>query len=348
MVPATDWTEVVAPDEPERFQRLAENLREMQRRNAKGGPARRTLHAVGQAGLEAELTILADVPDYARIGMFAAPAKYRAYVRFSNGHGLPEPDRKPAVRGIGVKVVGVPGKKLIPGLEEAKTQDFLLINSRATLFHNAEEFVGFILAATNPFRLLPWLLGNFGFGRSVRFMRALLRKLSEPIASLATTEYHTALPLKFGPYAAHFALAPQAQPEPGAKPGTSPNYLKEDLEARLTKQPVVYDLRAQFFCDEFRTPIEDAAKEWDEKDAPFVTLGRLTLLQQDPASPRGRQVAAMIERMSFDPWHTTDDFRPLGNMMRARSPAYRLSTQERGISAEPDGTESLDGPAATP
>jgi len=33
------------------------------------------------------------------------------------------------VRGLAVKVLGVPGKKLIPGLEAAPTQDFLAIHS---------------------------------------------------------------------------------------------------------------------------------------------------------------------------------------------------------------------------
>ena len=48
-----------------------------------------------------------------------------------------------------------------------------------------------------------------------------------------------------------------------------------------------------------------------------------------------------MERLSFDPWHAGEDFRPLGNMMRARNVAYRLSTQERGAAAEPEGTELI-------
>jgi hypothetical protein len=346
MTPSSAWKESIAPDEAERFERHARTLLELQRRNAKGGARNRTLHAVAQAGLEAELTVLPDLPPHARVGLFATPATYRAYVRYSNGHGVAEPDRKPAVRGIGVKIVGVPGRKLIPGLEDAKTQDFLMINSRATLFRNADEFVGFIVASASPVRLLPWLLKNFGFGRSVRFMRQLLRKLSAPVPSLATTMYHTALPLKFGAYAVHALLAPHAQDAPGAKPGKAPDYLRTELEARLAQGPVSYDLRVQFFRDDERTPIEDPSREWSEEDAPPVTLARLTLPKQDPSSPRGRRVAALCERMSFDPWHTTEDFRPLGNMMRARSPAYRVSTGERGTAPEPDGTEKLDGESA--
>jgi hypothetical protein len=53
-------------------------------------------------------------------------------------------------------------------------------------------------------------------------------------------------------------------------------------------------------------------------------------------------VAERVEGFSFDPWHTQDELRPLGNGMRARNHAYRLGTQERGAAGEPDGSEALD------
>src|SRR5260370_34874257 len=101
MAPATDWKELIAPDEAERFQRLAENLRDLQRKNAMGKKVSRTLHAVGQAGLEAELRVLPDLPAYARVGLFATPATYRAYGRFPNAARLQQAARQPARRGIG-------------------------------------------------------------------------------------------------------------------------------------------------------------------------------------------------------------------------------------------------------
>ena len=71
-------------------------------------------------------------------------------------------------------------------------------------------------------------------------------------------------------------------------------------------------------------------------------MAKLTLPKQDVASPRGKKVAELIEKLSFDPWHALEDHRPLGNMMRARNHAYRESTQERGAAPEPDGTETFD------
>ncbi|MEA2750953.1 MAG: hypothetical protein QOI41_5096, partial [Myxococcales bacterium] len=48
------------------------------------------------------------------------------------------------------------------------------------------------------------------------------------------------------------------------------------------------------------------------------------------------------EKLSFDPWHAPVEFRPLGELMRARNAAYRLSTIERKAAGEPDGTETFD------
>jgi len=174
-------------------------------------------------------------------------------------------------------------------------------------------------------------------------VRQLLRGTSQPVASVVTQTYYSALPIRFGSAAIHYSLAPRAQPEPGAKPGRTRDHLAEELAARLARGPVEFDFRVQFYRDERTTPIEDASQEWKEADAPFVTVARLTLPQQELASPRGQKVAEYVEKLSFDPWHATEDLRPLGNMMRARNVAYRLSTQERGAASEPDGTERFEG-----
>jgi hypothetical protein len=95
--------------------------------------------------------------------------------------------------------------------------------------------------------------------------------------------------------------------------------------------------------DETATPIEDASVEWKEADAPYVTVGRLTLPVQDVDGAHGKKVAERVEMLAFDPWHALETHRPLGNVMRARNHAYRLSTDERGAAREPDGSESPGG-----
>jgi hypothetical protein len=297
----------------------------------------------GRSGLEATFTVLPDLPEPARAGLFARPGDYRAYVRFSNGAAARQPDPKPDVRGVAVKVLGVAGKKVIPALADATTQDFLLIRTPTVPFRNADEFVRFTVAASSsPLLLLPRAIGAIGLGRTLQIVRTVLPGLKAPIASFATTTYFSALPIRYGAHAARFQLAPRAGAEAGAAPGKSPDYLREEIARRLAGGPIAYDFRVQFFTDEARTPIEDPTRDWSEADAPYVTVARLVIGAQDPGSARGRKVDAFVERLSFDPWHALEEHRPLGNLMRARNVAYRVSTAERQAAGEPDGSERFD------
>lgn len=343
MSPATDWKEVVPQDESARFERYAEEIREMQRRRRADGKVSRGLHAKGQAGVEGQLEVLADLPEHARIGLFAKPAQYKCYVRFSNGTGARQADPKPDVRGVAIKVVGVEGKKTIPGMENESTQDFLGIRTPSLPVKNADEFLSLLRAASaKPIFFLPKLIGEVGFRHALAIVKKAVPGLSAPMTSFATTRYFSAAPIKFGPYAVHYALEPMTQPDASAKPGKTENYLGEELGARLRNGAITYELRVQFFLNEEKTPIEDASVEWLERDAPFLTVARLTLPQQDMGAAPGQKMSEWIETLSFDPWHALEEFRPLGNIMRARNAAYRLSTQERGAAKEPNGSERFD------
>jgi len=335
MTPRTDWSEQIAPNEDAELLRYAEILRDLQRKHAARGGVGRALHRKGHGGVLAELRTRADLPAPYRVGIFAAPAAYRTYVRFSNGAGKDQPDRAGDVRGIALKIVGVPGKKLIPGLEDARTHDLLLIKSASTPFRDAGEFVGVVQAANNPLHLFP-LMFRLGPGRVLGLLKKLTAGLKEPVTSMATLRYWSALPTRYGDYAARYSLTPV-----GAAPGAQADSLRGDLEARLAAGPLRFTLSAQLYVDPVKTPIEDASVDWDESVSPFVAIADLEIPQQDPHGERAREIDAFVEKMSFDPWHAPVEFRPLGNMMRARNHAYRLSTIERGAAPEPDGSESF-------
>src|SRR5258707_15143608 len=110
-MPASDWKENVPADEAERFERYAAYLGEVQTKRANGGTLDRALHAKSNLGVEAQFEVIAEVPDEARVGMFATPKVYRAVARFSNGAARRQSDRKLDVRGLAVKVFEVDGKK---------------------------------------------------------------------------------------------------------------------------------------------------------------------------------------------------------------------------------------------
>lgn len=365
MNPSTNWAEIINEGEAEKLEKYAEVIHAIQKKNAEKSSAGaqlpfkdwvntrlasrpdglapgRALHHKGLLGVKAEFTVLDTLPDYAKVGIFAAPKTYQAYVRFSNGGATSDDDRRPdQQRAIAVKVLQVPGKKIIPGLENAMTQDFLMIRDPSLPFKNADEFVPFITLIAAPMGLFR-ILFKVGLFRMLAIIKRVKSAPKIPMVSLATIKYFSASPIKFGPYAVHYALKPRSVDGPGAQPGQTPNYLGEELSGRLKNGTVIYDFGVQFFIDENRTPIEDASVEWKEDMATFIALARLTLTRQDTDSDPGRNLYEFIENLSFDPWHAPEEFRPLGNMMRARRVAYKASVKERQALPEPDGTEKFE------
>ena len=70
-----------------------------------------------------ELVVSSEVPERFRHGLFATPASYPAWVRFAGPGPLAPADLKDnGLVSIGVKVMGVPGPKLLD--DEQWTQDF--------------------------------------------------------------------------------------------------------------------------------------------------------------------------------------------------------------------------------
>jgi hypothetical protein len=336
-MPAQDWKEQIPEDEAKRFEEYGAYLVELQKQRATNGSVDRALHAKANLGVLAELEVLPDLPEEARVGMFAAAKRYPALVRFSNGAGRRQSDRKLDVRGMAVKLFGVDGKKVIPGMEDATTQDFLAIRTSSVPMRDAAEFMAIVRASTTPALLPLRLIGGLGLRRGLRVIKSALAGLKAPQSSLAATSFYSALPIKYGPYAVQYAFVAQEAPSPLKL--VDPTHLGDDLAKRLRDKAVVYDMKIRFYTSETATPIEDASVEWS---SPWIAIARLTLPVQDPASPRGKRVEELVEKLGFDPWHAREDLRPLGNIMRARNVAYRVSTQARGSAPEPRELPSFD------
>jgi hypothetical protein len=257
-------------------------------------------------------------------------------VRYSNGAARHGHDGKGDVRGIAVKVLGVPGKKVIPALENATTHDLLMVRTPSMPTRTAAEFIALVRAAENPALLPVRLAFSIGPRRAFQILGTALKGLKAPMFPLAATTYFSSLPIKWGAHAVKLSLVPHDGPPAVPPARSSPNSLGEELVRRVGEASVTYDLCAQLFVDEETTPIENPTVEWTSRVTPPRKVAQLVVLRQDPSSERGAKLAALVETLSFDPWHAPVEFRPLGEMMRARNVAYRLSTQERRAAAEPD------------
>jgi hypothetical protein len=339
-LPSTTWMECIEPDERELFEDFAHRVIAAQQQEVAketDGTLRRGFHAKPHAGLMAEFQVLADLPAYTRFGVFSVPRVFPAVVRFSNGKPSRESDRRPEPRGIAIKLVGVPGDKLPPGKKDDVTQDFLATSHSVTsTVRNARQFIAFIEAERKR-GLLPINLARaVGWRESLRILFALVRTvLLSRVRSIATEHYSGTAPIKLGPYAVKFTVRPAEGTKPPARRRRTENFLHDELADRLQNGDLIFDFVVQFYVDKKHTPIEDTSVRWEPENAPFVKVAQLRIPRCNLNDPDTAEQSKKIDDLSFSPWHTIEDHRPLGNVMRARRIAYQASAILRGLKPEP-------------
>lgn len=91
------------------------------------GVSRRAQHAKNHGCCAATLEVLDNLPSDFGTGIFRARAKYKCWIRFSNGSTFD--DRKPDAHGMAIKVIGVVGDRLDNVFSSQSEQDFLLVDS---------------------------------------------------------------------------------------------------------------------------------------------------------------------------------------------------------------------------
>ena len=259
-------------------------------------------------------------------------------VRFSNGEPKSNQDSHGEPRGIAIKLIGVPGRKLLPGQEDAVTQDFLATSHSVTsTVRNAKQFIAFIRAGRNKPTMLVTLPRAVGVREALRILKAyVITVLLSKVRSLVTEQFSSTAPIKFGPYAVKFTVRPAEGTEAITSRPLTSNFLREELADRLRKGGLTFDFLIQFYIDDIRTPIEDTSISWD---APLLKVAQLRIPGCDLDDQRARKLSDAVDQLSFSPWHTIDDHRPLGNVMRARRIAYETSSALRDRSPEPIGPD---------
>lgn len=325
MTPSAHWKEQVAADEAQRFADYARVFAAIQARKSKKHGAGRALHRKQITAAHGTLIVRDDLPDFARQGLFVAPASFDVKVRLSNGGLDRAPDRTPDIRGFAIRVIGVEGESAL-GHGPAQSQDFTLINQEAFAFSKSDEFVAFVgAAAGGGGSLLKFLFKRYGvFGGPARMLK-LVKSMGRPFGGFATETLFSAVPMACGPYAVRVRLVP-AGANGAAKPGAREDW-NADFSERLAKHHLQWDLQLQPFVSEALTPIEDASVNWA---SPYTTVARLSLPRQDTASAKGQELSAEAEAGVFDPWQALAAHRPLGDVQRARKVVYFESQKGRG------------------
>ncbi len=305
---STDWAETIGSDESEKFARQAEAIRSAHRlttaRHGKG----RFLHRKVLLGAAARLDVLPDLPAEARFGAFAAPGPREALVRLSNGSFDLQANTVPDIHGFALRILGLDGEAALGG--RADHQDFLLINHDRFNAIDSDAFVEFAtLAAGGQLKALWTLFRRHGLSGLMSRLKDLQQTLGKKFAGYAAETFNTVVPHAVGRYAAKILLVPDA---PAPMAGRDP---AADIASRLAAGPISYSLQLQFYADPLATPIEDHRAVWTSVPQ---TVARLTLLRP-----------LEVEGIGFDPWSGLAAHRPLGEIMRARKAAYRVSQLAR-------------------
>ncbi|GAA0966537.1 peroxidase family protein [Actinocorallia libanotica] len=312
------------------FEELARDLMLVQLKIRKRSGARsvdRAFHAKGLLGVEnAALRFRADLPADLRVGFARPGAEYPVIARFSNASGLRQADAAPDLRGVALRIQ--------VGQEE--THDLLMTNHPVSHAANAREFVAFAQAMAGADTALRKGLGLYvklprkvGRRAAARMRRNIKAGTGRTVRSLALETYWSRGAMLWGgagPVRFHLRRVPDA-PQGPSPALNDPDYLGHEMAARLAQGDVVFELCVQRYRDAERTPVENGATAW--KDSPSVPVATLTIPRQDVGTAEGRAAALRVDGLAFDPWNTTDDFRPLGNVNRARKAAYEAGSAYR-------------------
>lgn len=327
--------EVFSPDEAALDKEIAELSAAILRKQAAAnkGLVTRDVHAKQHGCVRAMFTIDKDIPQDYRAGVFADPGKeYSAWIRFSNGSPKIQDDKKGDARGMGVKLMGVEGERLLEGEKDAKTQDFVLISHDAFFVKDGKDYAEFfrrVEKGSNPawffFGRLPWRWKEFSAARR-------LVKRGKKIVNPLFASYFSATPYLLGETTpVKFAAQPCAQNREEAQNHfpDSPDYLrlnmKRSLEAQAGKQ-ACFRFMVQKRSDPRTMSVEDSRVPWDQGKSKFVPVASISIPAQEFSSEAQMR---FCENLSFTPWHGLAAHRPLGNINRTRKLVYETISRFR-------------------
>ena len=275
---------------------------------------RRDAHAKMHGLVKAEFTVLSDLPSHLRVGLFKEPKTYQAWIRYSNQDSSLSPDIAPDIRGMAIKLMGVPGEKILDEARTAVTHDFVLISTPVFVTKNVAEFDAMIKAMGSGLLAKAWFF--LSHWRILKNLRRAMRQFS----NLLQMQYFSATPYLFGDKAVKYSARPHLPKQEALPNSPSDDFLRERLVRDLKTNEHVFDFCVQFQADSESMPIEDPGVLWDEAVSPFQAVARIKILRQEFDSDAQR---AYGDNLSFSPWHALPEHRPLGSINRARKVVYR-------------------------
>ena len=334
-------------DEEQHTQRMIDEIAAFTRENWLPGAAQRFGNTKTFGVLRGELTVLDGLPAHLRHGLFAQPGSYPAYVRFSGPGPYAPPDLEDLGQcSVGIKVMGVPGPKLMD--DERETQDLILVSPASFVTPNIRENA----------KLQQWVRAKAPLGYAINpgdthLLHLFMQLLYSPMHSNPLeVQYYSNVPFLLGEgQAVQYSLKPQRTGRSRIPAHPGENYLRDAMVRTLAAGDWTFDFMVQLQTDAHLMPIEDATVKWPEEISPYVPVAHLRLPAQTFTSDAQLRFADVLR---YNPWHSLPEHRPLGNSNRARRRMYaemaRLRQSMNQVEhVEPTGAETFDdaGPVET-
>lgn len=312
--------EAVPAGEAATIQSLVDRLQAKITRDNAGGLMRRDAHPKMHGLVAATFTVEPGLPPELRVGLFAQPQAYPAWVRFSNQGGSISPDSGRDIRGMAIKLMGVPGAKLLADECDALTHDFILVSTPMFVTRDAAEFDDLLAAVTGSLWAKTWFFITH-LRVSFNLLRSMLR-----FANPLQIRYFSTTPYLLGRAAVKYSATPRVTEPDSVPEQPDPDYLRLAMVRQLGSGDACFDFAVQFQLDAEAMPIEDPGHEWPERLSPFRKVATLHIAAQDFDTPQRRELG---ESLSFTPWHALPGHRPLGGINRARRVVYEAISKYR-------------------
>jgi hypothetical protein len=285
--------------------------------------ALRDAHAKDIGCVHARFRVDSELAPALRQGVFVPGREYDAWIRFSNGNSEINGSRYPDARGMAMKLMGVGGAKFLS--DENSTQDFIMADNPVFFVDDLRRYADTLEEFHSGGRLMQYI--------SVRRLQGRERRLAflnsfHWITNPLFRQYWSMTAYRLGvepgkKMAIKFTAKPRLPPGEKAfqwRTFLSPGFsLRQEASKVLAKGEARFDFYIQRFVDDRRTPVEDTGTNWEESVARPEHVAEIVIPAQDLLSAERYR---FCENLSFNPWHSLPEHKPLGAVNRARKRIY--------------------------
>jgi hypothetical protein len=293
--------------------------------------------------VRAEFIVHDDLPARLRHGIYAETRSYPAWVRFSG----PGPYITPDIDDVGfmsisIKLMKVPGRKLMD--DEKFTQDMFGVSTPTFVTPDVRANAQLQKESVKNAQIYHFINLHRHHVLDLIMQSLFIKTQSGPFEA----PYFSCVPYLLGEgQAMQYSVWPKSSrrtriPRLPFRPPD--DYLRDSMVATLANEDVELDIRLQLQTDPYLMPLENNAVLWPVKLSPRISAATLRIPRQRFDSPAQLDFA---KRLSYNPWHSIAEHRPLGNQSRARWRMYStLATLRQSMNAiqhyEPTGEEVFD------